>query len=155
MVKGLKNENGFTLLEMILVLAMFVILIGLVIINIKPYNERNSALQIRSEAQLALDTTSAYVNSTSNFRQQILSAKLEKVLPGYSNSSDPAVKKRYEIQTTDAHGNSRITVYLYVEVNGDLLVKCTIDPQVNTIHLEGIGNPDSVDSLIDSGVLDA
>lgn len=154
-MKVLKRENGFTLLEMILVLAMFVTLIGLTMIYIKPYNERNAAFQIRSEAQLALDTTTSYVNSTSNFKEDKLSEKLEKVLQGYVKSTDTTKKKRFEIQTVNSSGHSELVVRLYVTINDDIRVECTLKPELNSMHLKGIGDAESVNSLVDSGVLDS
>lgn len=150
----MKRESGFTILEIIMVMAMIVILIGLTYISLRPYTERNKALQVRSEAQLALDTSSGYLLSTSNYRRNTMVKQIQKVLNGYSE--DSASDHRLLInETTDPYGDLNISIQLIVIVNTNLSITAYIDPQNESIFLEGNGDADSIESLKDSGVLDS
>lgn len=156
----MKKNDGFTLLEMITVLALIVILIGLAVVALRPYNERNTALQIKSEAQLALDASTAYDLSTSNFNKDTLEQKLKTTaLSGYKYTDNAASteKRRFRIEDIlDTTGNIvGHKVILIAVVNNDLTIEGTLDLQSSTMYLKGIGKKGSINSLVESGVLDS
>lgn len=156
----MKKNDGFTLLEMITVLALIVILIGLAVIALRPYDERNTALQVKSEAQLALDASATYVLSTSNFNKDTLKKKLHTTaLTGYqyTENTTSSEKRRFRIEDIkDAHGYViGHRVILTAIINNDLTIEGTLDLQKNTMHLKGIGKKSSINSLVESGVLDS
>lgn len=156
----IKNDDGFTLLEMIAVLALIVILIGLAVMALRPYDERNTALQVKSEAQLALDVSTAYIVSTSNFDKNTLQKKLLKTaLTDYTYTEDLSAtnKRRFRIEDIKDSEGKVIghTIIITAIVNRDLTVEGMLDLQKDTMRLKGIGKQSSINSLVESGVLDS
>lgn len=149
----MKKEEGFTFLEVLFVMGMIVILIGMSVHSFIPYMVRNRALQIRSEAELALDVSNAYLLSTSHYQKSTLIERLSSVLDGYQ--VDVPGDNYYEIkEVTDIYGVLHITLVIHSYVNDSLTIKSELKPQDNTIKLKGIGDVNHITSLIESGVLD-
>lgn len=156
----IKKDDGFTLLEMLTVLALIVILIGLAVMALRPYNERNTALQVKSEAQLALDASMAYRLSTSNFDKDTLEKKLlTTALTEYTYTANLSAtdKRRFRIEDIkDSNGNViGYKIIIIAVVNQELTIEGTLDLQKDTMRLKGIGKQSSINSLVESGVLDS
>lgn len=146
----IKDEQGFTILEMILVIGLLVILLSVLVINLNSVNDTTIVAKIKSEVNNMYDIAVGYQKSTSNYRESEMVEQINKALDGYS--SDPSAKRSYTItETTDSSGKRKLTMQVKAVVDENLLLKADIEFATGKIRWRAEGDPDRVETLVNKG----
>lgn len=149
MKERLKMEEGFTLIEIIVVLSILLILLMIVTVNIAEYTDNKRAMVAKSEAQNVLEVTNGYTKANSTYYLNDIEKLLHTVVEGYT--VDSTDKRYYEIVTSP-----KLMIYLYYELDAELGLISEIDPYANSIETYSRpgSNTDRVEELIRNGVVD-